>query len=96
MSDKKNFPKMVYHPTSGEYLICDTEEEIPEGYVSNLRDVRKRKAGKTEGVTLESLELTRKEATTILVDEGVEFAKNASSAKIAALVNEVLEDGDSK
>lgn len=36
---RKDFPKMVYHGETGDQLICQTEEEIPEGYVFNLADV---------------------------------------------------------
>ena len=31
---------MVFHGTTGEQLICDCEEDIPEGYVCSPRDVK--------------------------------------------------------
>jgi len=34
MTNFQEYPKMVFHGTTGEQLICDCEEDIPEGYVS--------------------------------------------------------------
>lgn len=44
----QDFPKMVYYGETGEQLICKTEEEIPEDYVFNLRDVGKKPSKKAK------------------------------------------------
>lgn len=44
----QDFPKMVYHGETGKQLICKTEEEIPEGYVFNLRDVGEKPSKKAK------------------------------------------------
>jgi len=32
---------MWYHPASGEYVICEKADEVPDGYVDNLSKVGK-------------------------------------------------------
>lgn len=108
----QDFPKMVYHGETGAQLICKTEEEIPEGYVFNLANVGKKpvKASKSKGkktggkktakagkgVTLKSLSVSRKDAMEMLTDEKVKFDEDMSDDEIAVLLDEVLEDDESK
>lgn len=51
--------------------------------------------GKDDGPTLASLEVTRDEAMELLTEEGVDFPKNIPSAKLAALLADIL-DTDEK
>lgn len=48
MGKKIHWPAMRYHPETGAYVICDTEDDVPEGYVSSLRDVKDPDAELTE------------------------------------------------
>lgn len=106
MPKKVYYPKMVYHPHTGAYKICETADDIPEGYVKSLADVvpeetpaKAKPKGKTKPKgkkepgksALEALGTTRDEAIEILEDEGVKYADDASDEDIAGLVKDLLD-----
>tara|TARA_R110000772_G_C13310278_1_gene440224 strand:- start:17512 stop:17823 length:312 start_codon:yes stop_codon:yes gene_type:complete len=103
MTKKVYWPSMRYHPVTGEYLICDTEADVPEGYVASLADVGKKAAPKkkakakkkaepvAEFNALADLELTREAAEDLLNEEEVGFADSETDDEIAAKVTALLE-----
>lgn len=88
------WPAMRYHPETGAHIICETAKDVPDGYVDSLSKVGSEEPAPS--VTLESFDLTRKEALAMLAEADVEHAGNASNAKLAALMQQVLDDDDSE
>lgn len=46
----QEWPKMVYHPTSGNYVVCASEAEVPDGFVDNINDCENKPTGVDEPV----------------------------------------------
>tara|TARA_R110000772_G_scaffold2839_1_gene10301 strand:+ start:10886 stop:11275 length:390 start_codon:yes stop_codon:yes gene_type:complete len=85
INDAENVPSGVVGP------VACMNQVVPDKYKSKKT---KKSAAKVDEnvITLESLELNREEAIEILEEANVVFKKNASNAKLAELVNSILEE----
>lgn len=103
------WPAMFYHPKTAAYVICDTEAEVPKGYVDDPKKVKSYNELSTAelprddvfivranstNVTLETLELTRKEALALLKEAKVKVPAKSTDDVVAQLVQDNFEDED--
>lgn len=49
MSKSVQYPAMRYHPVNGHYVICHGLDDVPPGYLDNIRDVEDADLDKYEG-----------------------------------------------
>lgn len=44
----QEWPKMFYHPVTGDYVTCAGEADVPEGFVNNIKDCESPPVGTNE------------------------------------------------
>lgn len=89
-----NFPGYRWHPATGEVMLVEKEEDMPEGYLNYHPHP-------SDGTALtapaaqpkpaaDALPLSREDIVKNLRDGGVEFKGNASTASLYTLLGESL------
>jgi len=92
MTKQKDYPRMVYHPTTGQYLICDTADKVPDGWCDSLADVSEPPKGSPARFTgrVDPQEFTEKKAKAPVKAKAKAEAKAKTKAKAKPSRLEVL------
>lgn len=77
-----NYPAMKWHPVTGEYVICQNESEVPEGYLdthpNNLPAVKAADAPAASSA-LVVLPMKKADIITALTEGGIQFDPKAKA-----------------
>ncbi len=76
----QEYPKMVFHLTTGEYKICDCKEDIPEGYGAQ-KDVKLEDIPATEDTNADDLKAAYDKGFADGLAAGAKKDKKAATAK---------------
>lgn len=82
------FPAMRWHPTTGEWQIFKTADEVPEGWLNHHPEHKTEKEAPPPPQKKSSLDLTRPEIMEALSAGDIEFKQNTGTAALYVLLTE--------